>query len=95
MYTFAYLRPKSIDEAISLMESYGERTRYIGGGTDILVKIKEKKVLPDFFISLRHISEMAYINYGEAKGILQIGSMTTHSMLEEPSPHPEKIPDPE
>ena len=85
MHTFEYLRPKSIDEAISLMESYGERARYIAGGTDILVKIKEKKVLPDFLISLRHIPDMAYINYEEAKGVLRIGSMTTHRMLEKSS----------
>ena len=82
MHTFEYLKPKSIDEAISLMESHGERARYIAGGTDILVKIKEKKVLPDFLISLRHIPEMAYIHCEEARGIFRIGSMTTHRMLE-------------
>jgi len=84
MHTFEYLMPKSIDEAVSLMESHGERARYIGGGTDILVKIKEKKkVLPDFLISLRHIPDMAYIRYEEGTGILRIGSMTTHRMLEQ------------
>ncbi|NIS60893.1 MAG: xanthine dehydrogenase family protein subunit M [Proteobacteria bacterium] len=82
MHKFSYFRPTSIDEAISLMESHGERARYIAGGTDILVKIREKKVLPDFLISLRHIPELAYIRYEEAKGILRIGSMTTHRMLE-------------
>lgn len=82
MHSFSYLMPKSIDEAISLMESHGERARYIAGGTDILVRIKEKKVMPDFLISLRHISDMAYIRYEENEGILRIGSMTTHRMLE-------------
>jgi CO/xanthine dehydrogenase FAD-binding subunit len=82
MHIFEYLRPGTIDEAISLMESHGEKARYIAGGTDILVKIKEKKVLPDFLISLRHIPDMAYVRYEEAKGILRIGSMTTHRMLE-------------
>ena len=64
------------------MEGHGERARYIAGGTDILVKIREKKVFPDLLISLRHIPDMAYIRYEEAKGILRIGSMTTHRMLE-------------
>lgn len=82
MHTFEYLKPQTIDEAISLMEGRGEKARYIAGGTDILVKIKEKKVLPDFLISLRHIPELAYIRYEEAEGILRIGSMTTHRMLE-------------
>jgi len=82
VHHFEYLMPKSIDEAISLMEGHGERARYIAGGTDILVKIKEKKAKPDFLISLRHIPDMAYIDYEEATGILRIGSMTTHRMLE-------------
>ncbi len=82
MHNFAYLRPKSIDEAISLMESYGEGARYIADDRDILVKNKEKKFSPDFLISLRHIPELAYIRYQKAKGILRIGSITTHSMLE-------------
>jgi CO/xanthine dehydrogenase FAD-binding subunit len=82
MHRFSYAMPKSIDEAISLMEGHGEQARYVAGGTDILVRIKEKKVLPDFLISLRHIPGMAYIDYEEATGILRIGSMTTHRMLE-------------
>ncbi len=82
MHKFSYLRPKSIDEAISLVESHKEKARYIAGGTDILVKIKERKVLPNFLISIRQILELAYIRYEEAKGILRIGSMTTHRMLE-------------
>jgi len=82
MHVFQYLTPRTIDEAISLMESHGERARYIAGGTDVLVKIKEKKVLPDFLISLRHIPDLAYIRHEDARGILRIGSMTTHRMLQ-------------
>jgi CO/xanthine dehydrogenase FAD-binding subunit len=83
VHHFEYLMPKSIDEAISLIEAHGERARYIAGGTDILVKIKEKKAQPDFLISLRHIPGLAYIDYEEDMGILRIGSMTTHRMLEQ------------
>lgn len=92
MDKFSYLMPKSIDEAISLMETHGERARYIAGGTDILVKIKEKKAMPDFLISLRHISDMAYIRYEENEGVLRIGSMTTHRMLEKSPLIREKYP---
>jgi carbon-monoxide dehydrogenase medium subunit len=82
MHNFAYLRPKSINDTFSLMESYGERARYIAGGTYNLVKIKEKTLFPDFLIFLRHVPELAYICYQKVKGILRIGSMTIHRMLE-------------
>ena len=55
MKQFSYLVPKNLDEAISLHVAHGERAKYIAGGTDVLVKIKEGKLAPDYLISLRHI----------------------------------------
>ena len=81
MPSFEYLKPTSIDEAISLLESHGERAKYIAGGTDVIVKIKEKKIAPHYVISLRHLSELSYIRR-DPEGILRIGALTTHRMLE-------------
>jgi len=82
MPSFEYLRPKSINEAISLLESHGEKGRYIAGGTDVIVKIKERKMAPDYLISLRHIPDLAYI-HRDPEGILRLGALTTHRMLEQ------------
>ncbi|MGW8303737.1 MAG: FAD binding domain-containing protein, partial [Desulfobacterales bacterium] len=38
MRQFTYLIPKTLDEAISLLESHGGRAKYVAGGTDVLVK---------------------------------------------------------
>ena len=84
MKKFEYLRPKTVDEAISLLESHGEKGRYIAGGTDVIVKIKEKKWTPDYLISLRHIPDLAYI-HRDPEGILRLGALTTHRMLEQSS----------
>ncbi len=84
MPSFEYLRPKSINEAISLLESHGEKGRYIAGGTDVIVKIKERKMTPDYLISLRHIPDLAYI-HRDPEGILRLGALTTHRMLEQSS----------
>jgi len=40
MVKFDYLKPKSIDEAISLHRDLGQRARYIAGGTDVMRGIK-------------------------------------------------------
>jgi len=77
---FDYLTPASLDEAISLCVSYGERARYIAGGTDLMVKIKQGKITPQALISLRHIQGLDRIDYRE--GELRIGAMATHRMLE-------------
>ena len=51
--TEKYFRPKSIEEAISLCQRYGEGARYIAGGTDLMVKIKDRQIRPRYLISLR------------------------------------------
>jgi len=77
---FDYLMPTSISEAISLHESYGDQAKYIAGGTDVMVKIKEGKISPQYVISLRHLQGLDHIIY--EKGELTIGAMVTHRMLE-------------
>jgi len=77
---FDYLTPTSISEAISLHESYGDQAKYIAGGTDVMVKIKEGKISPQYVISLRHLQGLDHIIY--EKGELKIGAMVTHRMLE-------------
>ena len=80
MNKFDYLTPTSISEAISLHESYGDQAKYIAGGTDVMVKIKEGKISPQYVISLRHLQGLDHIIY--EKGELKIGAMVTHRMLE-------------
>ena len=48
MNKFEYLMPATIDEAISFCISHGERAKYIAGGTDVMVKLKEGKINPLF-----------------------------------------------
>jgi len=77
---FEYLMSTTINDAISLHEKYGEGAKYIAGGTDVMVKIKEGKISPQYLISLRHLQGLDHIIY--EKGELRIGAMVTHRMLE-------------
>ena len=85
MRKFTYLAPKTMDEAISLHQSYGDRAKYIAGGTDVLVKIKEGKLAPDYLISLKNIidQERPYLNH--ETGELFIGAFITHRSIEKSS----------
>jgi CO/xanthine dehydrogenase FAD-binding subunit len=80
MQKFEYLMPKTIDEAVSLCVSHGERARYIAGGTDVMVKIKEGKISPHYLVSLRRVHGLDHIIYKD--GELRIGSLVTHRALE-------------
>ncbi len=82
MRKFTYLRPKTLDEAISLHESHAERAKYIAGGTDVLVKIKEGKQRPDYLISLKHILAQDRPFLNSETGELFIGAFVTHRRIE-------------
>jgi carbon-monoxide dehydrogenase medium subunit len=80
MLKFEYLKPKSIDEAISLHQSHGETAKYVAGATDVMVKIKEGKISPKCLISLKHVQGLDQITY--ENGELRIGALVTHRALE-------------
>ncbi len=79
MKKFDYLRPKSLDEALTLLNQYKKRAKLIAGGTDIIVMIKQKKIAPEVLISLQEIQELKQIHYN---GNLRIGPLVTHRMIE-------------
>jgi carbon-monoxide dehydrogenase medium subunit len=83
MKPFTYLVPKTLDEAISLHVSHGEQARYVAGGTDVLVKIKEGKLTPEYLISLKHIigQDRPFLNH--ETGELYIGAFCTHRSIEQ------------
>ncbi|UCH23013.1 MAG: FAD binding domain-containing protein [Deltaproteobacteria bacterium] len=85
MKKFEYLVPKSLDEAISLHESHGDRAKYIAGGTDVMVKIKEGKMAPDYLISLKHVLNKDHVFLKQENGELRVSALATHRMIENSS----------
>lgn len=73
MTSFDYFKPRTLDEAWNLYEK-SPGVRYIAGGTDLLVKIKNREAEPRGLISLRSIPGLSGIEIGETT---RIGSMTT------------------
>lgn len=82
MHPFSYLVPKTLNEAVSMHASHRGGAKFIAGGTDVLVKIKERKLAPDYLISLRHIAgpERPFVN--PETGELHIGAFMTHRSIE-------------
>lgn len=73
MKTFDYYQPETLKEAFGLAEKFADRFKYIAGGTDLIVRIKQKDIQPDALISLRNIAELKGIR---ENGDLVLGSMT-------------------
>ena len=79
MKKFDYFKPKTLEEALTLLAKYGEKAKLIAGGTDVIVMIKQKTMSPDILISLQGIPGLDQI---KSNGSLSIGPMVTHRAIE-------------
>jgi carbon-monoxide dehydrogenase medium subunit len=61
MNDFDYVRPKTIDEAVSLYKKGGQKARLLAGGTELINEIRSGKAQPDVVIDLKHIRELDFL----------------------------------
>ena len=81
MYDFEFHRPASIEEAVKLLEKYGEAAKVIAGGTSLVFIMREKLIQPDYLISIDEIRDLDFIRIDET-GDLRIGALATHRSIE-------------
>jgi CO/xanthine dehydrogenase FAD-binding subunit len=77
---FQYLAPKTVEEACSLLAEHPDETSVLAGGTDLLVKMKQRRVVPGYVLNLKSISGMDQIRYDEKTG-LRVGALVTIQSL--------------
>ncbi len=74
-----YFEPKTLSEALSLLQKYGEQVKVIAGGTDVMVDIKYKEE-PGGLINIKKIPGLSGIQENGAS--LRIGPLTTIREIE-------------
>jgi CO/xanthine dehydrogenase FAD-binding subunit len=72
---FEYFAPKTMEEACSLLAKYKGEARVLAGGTDLLVQMKNREVIPRYLINIKDIPNLDYIRYDDKEG-LRIGALT-------------------
>lgn len=60
---FCFHKPKTLDEALVLIDKYQENGLLMEGGSEVIPNMKSLVVTPDHIISLKHIPEFDYITY--------------------------------
>ena len=69
MEAIDFATPKTIDEAVQLMASKGDRARMMAGGTDILVQLRAGRRSLDLVVDAKGIPELNEISYDAQKGL--------------------------
>jgi carbon-monoxide dehydrogenase medium subunit len=78
---FEYFSPKTLEEALTLLNEYGDECKVIAGGQSLLILMRQGLVAPEYLVDIKGISELNYIQ-AEAKEGLRIGALTTHRAIE-------------
>jgi carbon-monoxide dehydrogenase medium subunit len=88
--SFELFQPGSLAEAAGLLTEYGDDARVLGGGTTLVILMKQRALYYPYLIDLQTIPGLREIKR-EPDGV-RIGAMVTHRMVETSSLIREKAP---
>ncbi len=80
---FEYHVPASLDEAVALLQQYGDEAKLLAGGHSLIPLMKLRLATPKHLIDIGRLSDLAYIRPSD--GGVAIGALTTHYMIESSS----------
>jgi carbon-monoxide dehydrogenase medium subunit len=78
--SFEYLRPKTIPEAVRMLEQHGAEAKILSGGQSLIPMMKLRLARPGFLIDINRIAGLSYVK--EEGGYLKIGGLTREAELE-------------
>jgi carbon-monoxide dehydrogenase medium subunit len=78
--SFELLQPRSVDEAIELLVKHGDEARPIGGGTTLIILMKQRALHYPYLVDLQSIPGLDQISR-ESDGV-RIGALATHRTVE-------------
>jgi carbon-monoxide dehydrogenase medium subunit len=76
---FEYHAPKTLSDAVALLNHYGEDAKILAGGHSLLPMMKLRFAEPPHLIDLNKIDQLRGIK--EEGGVIKIGAMTVESAL--------------
>jgi CO/xanthine dehydrogenase FAD-binding subunit len=78
---FQYHEPTSLAEACQMLQAFGETAALLAGGTDLLVKMKNRELQPQNVVSVAELEEIKQINVTGSN--TSIGACCTISQIAE------------
>lgn len=77
--SFEYRRAESVDDALALLERFGEEARVIAGGHSLLPMMKLRLARPEYLVDVNDLSELDHLRLDGAE--LCVGALTRHRTL--------------
>jgi aerobic carbon-monoxide dehydrogenase medium subunit len=77
---FRYEAPRSLDEALDLLRTYGDEAKVLAGGQSLVPMIKLRFASPELLVDINNIPELRY--HKDSGGALAVGALCRHVDLE-------------
>lgn len=89
---FELLQPRELQQALKLKNIYGDKAKVMAGGTDLIVLMKDQKLMAETVLSLGGIRNLNFIRLEEGRGVT-LGALATHGAVAASPIIQEKFPD--
>ncbi|MBW1999831.1 MAG: xanthine dehydrogenase family protein subunit M [Deltaproteobacteria bacterium] len=76
LHRFEHLGLSSLDETLALLKEKGEKAKVVAGGSELLVHLKHRTLLPEFVIDIKDLDELRGIVSGSGNRTI-VGPLTT------------------
>jgi carbon-monoxide dehydrogenase medium subunit len=71
------LQPRSLDEALALLDRHAGQARIVAGGTDVLVELSRGVKRTQTLIDITALDHLKYIRQDD--GVIRLGALATHN----------------
>lgn len=88
---FDYVRPKTLDQALTLLNEHGDDAKILAGGQSLVPAMNFRLVQPSLLIDINDLKELDYIR-SNGSGEVRVGGLTRHRKLEHDHLISEKVP---
>ena len=78
---FEFYQPSTLQEASRLLKDKGPGGRFLAGGTDLVIAMKEKGLLPKYIVDLKRVPGLSGI-HENSDGSITLGALTTMYAIE-------------
>lgn len=78
--SMAVFRPRSVPEAVGILDEYGERAKVVAGGTAVAIMLRQELITPEALVSIGGLPGLGAIAVsGDG---LRLGALVTHRQVE-------------
>jgi CO/xanthine dehydrogenase FAD-binding subunit len=69
LHAINYEAPKTVDEAVKLLATHGDKARPLCGGTDLIIQLRAGVRRPEYVVDIKNIREMRRIEFSMQRGM--------------------------